>query len=237
MTNKAAQREREFRFPVMQRVLTTYFPGPDHEEDHSAEFVLRYKRFGEETIEFRGLKTELEGAINHHPKVAALEVNLALGTKLPDAEVRKHLISLYDQLNGLGAFDRERIRAQRPDSHQLLRAYFFVPVRLPQAFARRMRLTRPVPLGAVFVGGMALLGVMSLIYRVVPSVLRPVANIVAVVALLGVAVSAYAMYHLRRAALHPEKQADEELERVRSKRDHAAPIVRSRWARWTRFRA
>ncbi|GAB3856464.1 hypothetical protein [Dactylosporangium cerinum] len=221
-------------------MLTTYFPGPGHEEDHSEEFIRRYKRFGEETIEFLGIKTELEDAINRHPMVAALEVNFALGLDLPDDEVRKHLMSLYDQINELGVYDRERIKAQRPEGTELLRSYFLVPVRLPAALTQRKGFPSVVPIGAVFVAGLLLLVAGTAVFRLLPAALHLVANFITVIGLLTMGLSAWAMFWLRRAALHPEEAAEaqdaESAGRRRKGRKADEPRAPSRWAAWTRFR-
>jgi hypothetical protein len=239
VTEEATSRGGEFQFPVLQRVLTTYFPGPGHEEDHSEEFIRRYKRYGEETIEFRGITAELEEAINRHPMVAALEVNFALGTDLAQEEVRKHLMSLYDQISGLGAFDRERIKAQRPEGGELLRSYFLVPVRMPEALTRRKGFPSEIPIGAVFVVGLLLLIAGTAMFRLLPEALQLVANFITVIGLLTMGVSAWAMFRLRREALRPEEVEAAEAEwssRRRKGRKADEPPTRSRWAAWTRFR-
>jgi hypothetical protein len=231
LVDDATTRESEFRFPVLQRILVTYFPGPGHDEDHSGEFIRRYQKLGESTIEFRGLKAELESAINNHPMVAAIEVNFALGGELADDEVRGHLISLYDQLNEEGEFDPQRTKAPRPEGAELLRSYFLVPVPLPQWLARRRWVPEAVPIGAVFVGGFLLLLLGTLGFRVVPGPLRPVTNIITVVALLTMGLSAWTMFGLRRAALRPEEEEETEGTAAR-------PVAKpSRWRTWTRFRA
>ena len=245
MTQEATSRGGEFQFPVLQRVLTTYFPGPGHEEDHSEEFIRRYKRFGEETIEFRGITTELEDAINRHPMVAALEVNFALGTDLAEDEVRKHLMNLYDQINELGAYDSARVKAQRPEGAELLRSYFLVPVRLPAALTRRKRFPEVVPIGGVFVAGLLLLIAGTAMFRLLPDALHLLSNFITVVGLLTMGVSAWAMFRLRREALRPEEEADgpagaravESTSRRRKGRRSSPAPSRGRWAAWTRFRA
>jgi hypothetical protein len=240
VTQEATSRGGEFQFPVLQRVLTTYFPGPGHEEDHSEEFIRRYKRFGEETIEFRGIKAELEDAINRHPMVAALEVNFALGVDLADDEVRKHLMNLYDQINELGVYDRERIKAQRPEGSELLRSYFLVPVRLPAMLTQRKGIPNAIPIGGVFVVGLLLLVIGTGVFRLLPSALHVLANIITVIGLITMGLSAWAMFRLRREALHPEEEAEAREAELAAKRGKNkkgdGPRTRSRFAAWTRFR-
>jgi hypothetical protein len=223
-----AAQEGQFQFPVLQRVLITYFPGPGREEDHSAEFIARYQKYGEETIEFRGIKAELESAVNHHPMVAALEVNFALGTELGESEVRNHLISLHDQIDEVGAFDTRQNRGERLRGGELLRSYFLVPIRVP-GWLRKLRLPERVPIGFIFLGGLALLIASTLLFRVVPSVLRPVANAFTFIGLVTVGLSAFAMFTLRREVLREEPDDG-------PGPSASANVRRSRWASWTRFR-
>ncbi|MEV0136557.1 hypothetical protein AB0H83_50055 [Dactylosporangium sp. NPDC050688] len=210
-------------------MLTTYFPGPGHEEDHSTEFIRRYKRFGEKTIEFRGIEAELEDAVNRNPTMAAIEVNFALGLDLSKDEVRKHLMNLYDQIHEVGDYDREAVKKQRPEGAELLRSYFLVPVRLPAALTRRKGFPSEIPIGAVFIVGVLLLVMNPVLYRLLPAVLHPITNLITVIGLLTTGLSAWAMFQLRREALRPEATAKD--------KENDEPRARSRWAAWTRFRA
>lgn len=232
VTKESTSSRDEFRFPVLQRVLTTYFPGPGHEEDHSAEFIQRYRRFGEKTIEFRGIKAELEDAVNRHPRAAALEVNFALGLDLPRDEVRKHLMNLYDQMHEQGDYDRTAAKTQRPEGSELFRSYFMVPVRLPAALTRRRGFPSAVPIGAVFVGGLLLLFIGTTVFRLLPAALHLLANFITVIGLLSMGLSAWVMSQLRRKALHIE----EDEEAAAKDKNSDEPRARSRWAAWTRFR-
>lgn len=224
-------------FPVLQHILEDYFPNPHNaNRSRDVEFVQNYKRYGESSIEFRGLREELEYAVTH-PREAQTLVNETLGLQLTTQEVRGHLVSLHDQITESGAWspevieadqkaeqdaEQERRAAMRADPQQMMDYYLTRPVRLPHwTFLGRLA-GRLVPLWGFLVAGFVCLGIAwGLLEVPLPSWLLAVPAAFAAIGLIVVFLTAYTMYGLRDEIQHPDREAKREEARAENRERRA----------------
>ena len=196
------------RFPVFARILRKYFP------EKADDLIDKYRLVGESSIEFKGLREEIEEAIQS-PSEAATFLNEVLGTSLSPEEASDLLIETYDQLTQGGEYSPERveaetarIRAAKPSTDELMDYYVKRRINLKGPFARLSAPLWVYPVVAIPVAFAA-----SAAIYVTPGdlfILGPVVHWVGL-ALVGIAViviflSVLTMYTLRSERLDPEKE-------------------------------
>lgn len=207
-------------FPLLQQVLLKYFRNLGARIGaRDVAFIKKYRKYGEKIAEFDGLAEELRTAYRFPKRVTPM-LNEALDTDFPTQEVRKHMLSLYEQITESGEFSSEikaqqkqETRESQADADDLLGAYWFRRVN-PIPWAGRQYF---FPMWVPFVGSFALLiiSVTLLTYITWPAWLVWFPLFLAAAGLVGLALTSIAMRNIRQQMLHPEKEAEREAAKKR----------------------
>lgn len=199
-------------FPLLQRVLLLYFRHYSGVRRRDVAFIKRYQRTGENSVEFEGLADEIRKAIKS-ASLATPMVNEALDTALTREQVRRHLVSLLDQMLKKGEFSEEEMKAKKQEEaeakatpQELLDGYLF---RRVNPFPGRFRAIY-FPVWQAFAAsfGSIVVGVLLATYIPWPQWLRWLPVLFMSVGLVGLAITSVAMTSLRDELRNPKKEED-----------------------------
>lgn len=207
-------------FPLLQQVLLRYFRNLGSRIGaRDVAFIKKYRKYGEKIAEFDGLAEELRTAYRYPKRVTPM-LNEALATDLHTQDVRKHMLSLYEQITETGEYSsevkaqkREDAKAESADPDDLLSEYWFKRVNPIPGPGRKYFF----PMWAALVGSFALLviSVTGFTYIAWPAWLVWLPSFVAALGLVGLALSSVAMRNIRQQMLHPERDQQREAARKR----------------------
>lgn len=200
------------RFPVFARILRKYFP------DKADDLTDKYRLVGESSIEFKGLREEIEEAIKS-PSEAATFLNEVLGTDLTPEKAEDLLIETYDQLTQSGEYSQERveeeaarIRAAKPSTDELMDYYVKRRINLKGPFARLSAPLWVYPVIAIpvaFAASAAIYFTPGDIFILGP-VIHWAGRALVGLAVIVIFLSVLTMYTLRSERLDPEKERRKE---------------------------